>query len=192
MNVKDLKSQKRNHCGMIKKALALCAVMLLSWTSGYSYEMEPFHESNIITECNGGGVLRSISSSVASYKAYSTIAARYRGHVTLIQTWATWCGPCRRAINEMSSIKPSLVSRGVKFVCVTGETSNRYDFNSMYPNIQGDHYYLTSSQLQGFMQTLGQNAYPSFVLLNKRGQIVWESRGFPGNAEVAAQIRRYL
>ena len=117
---------------MIKKALALCAVMLLSWTPGNSYEMGPFHESNIITECNGGGVLRSISSSVASYKAYSTIAARYRGHVTLIQTWATWCGPCRRAINEMSSIKPSLVSRGVKFVCVTGETSNRYDFNSMY------------------------------------------------------------
>ena len=194
MKEKNQKSQKRNHCDKMKKAFVLCACIFLPWMPGKSYEMGtwPYYASNIVSECNGGGVLKSFSASVAPNKVYSAISSRYRGNVTLIQTWATWCGPCRRAMNELSSIKPSLISRGVKFVCVTGETSSRNDFNSMYPNILGEHYYLTYNQLLGFMETLGQRSYPSFVLLNKRGEIVWRSEGYPGYDVIASQIMRYL
>lgn len=142
--------------------------------------------------CNGGGVLRSLGRNVAPGNVFRTIASRYRGKVTLIVTWATWCGPCRRAIDELSDIKSSLISRGVKFVFVTGETSPRSDFNYRYPSNRGDHYYLTGAQLQGYMNTLGQQAYPSLVLLNKSGQVVWRSRGYPGNDDVLYYIRRYL
>ena len=194
MMKKKQKSQKRNHCDMMKKALVLCACMLLSWMPGKSCGIVswPFYEPDVVSECNGGGVLKSLSASVAASNVFNTIASRYRGKVTLIQTWATWCGPCRQTMNLISSIKPSLISKGVKFVCVTGTTSPRSDFNSMYPNIQGDHYYLTENQLRGFMQTLGQSSYPSFVLLNKSGQIVWKMKGYYGNEIVASQILKYL
>ncbi len=179
----------------MKKVLLFSVLALLVCMSGET-KSEPINSASYeiekLEEVNGGGVLKSLSRSVAPSSVFRTIASRYRGKVTLIMTWATWCGPCRQAIQELSNIKSSFISRGVKFVFVTGETSPRSDFNYRYPSNRGDHYYLTGAQLQGYMNTLGQQAYPSLVLLNKSGQVVWRSRGYPGNDDVLYYIRRYL
>lgn len=50
-----------------------------------------------------------------------TIALRthYRGHVTLVNIWATWCVPCRVEMPAMQQLYDSLSGRGFRIAAVS-------------------------------------------------------------------------
>ncbi|HSB54315.1 MAG TPA: TlpA disulfide reductase family protein, partial [Gemmatimonadales bacterium] len=47
------------------------------------------------------------------------IRDRYRGHVTLVNIWATWCVPCRVEMPSMERLYDSLGSRGFRIAAVS-------------------------------------------------------------------------
>jgi peroxiredoxin len=47
------------------------------------------------------------------------LRARYRGHVTLLNIWATWCVPCKVEMPSMERLYDSLSSRGFKIAAVS-------------------------------------------------------------------------
>ncbi len=50
-----------------------------------------------------------------------TVALRehYKGHVTLVNIWATWCVPCRVEMPAMQRLYDSLASRGFRIAAVS-------------------------------------------------------------------------
>jgi cytochrome c biogenesis protein CcmG, thiol:disulfide interchange protein DsbE len=48
-----------------------------------------------------------------------SIPAHYRGHVTLVNIWATWCVPCRVEMPAMQRLYDSLGSRGFRIAAVS-------------------------------------------------------------------------
>lgn len=50
-----------------------------------------------------------------------TIALRshYKGHVTLVNIWATWCVPCKVEMPSMQRLYDSLASRGFRIAAVS-------------------------------------------------------------------------
>lgn len=61
-----------------------------------------------------------------NYRAMSlatgdTVAIRdhYRGHVTLVNIWATWCVPCRVEMPSMQRLYDSLEGRGFRIAAVS-------------------------------------------------------------------------
>ena len=133
-------------------------------------------------------VLKSIPTTVSPEQVFSTIAQQYKGSVTFIDFWATWCPPCRQAMKQVDLIKPALTAKGCKFVYVTGETSPRADFDTMYKTIEGDHFYLTDAQYKGLLGQFDVEGIPHYILLDKEGKVIWQHTGYPGNDEVQSQI----
>jgi cytochrome c biogenesis protein CcmG, thiol:disulfide interchange protein DsbE len=48
-----------------------------------------------------------------------TIRKRYRGHVTLVNIWATWCVPCQVEMPAMQRLYDSLEPRGFRIAAVS-------------------------------------------------------------------------
>jgi peroxiredoxin len=67
-----------------------------------------------------------VGSKAPNYRAMDlatgdTIALRdhYRGHVTLVNIWATWCVPCKVEMPAMQRLYDSLSSRGFRIAAVS-------------------------------------------------------------------------
>lgn len=48
-----------------------------------------------------------------------SLRKRYRGHVTLVNIWATWCVPCRVEMPAMQRLYDSLETRGFRIAAVS-------------------------------------------------------------------------
>lgn len=124
-----------------------------------------------------------------------SIKKEYKGSVTLIDFWATWCGPCRMAMKEVDSIKPDLMKKGVKFVYITGESSPEEKWKEMLPQIDGDHYRLTKEQWSELCKSLKLRGIPSYIILAKDGSEAFNNiatAGYPGNDVVKETIEKEL
>ena len=44
---------------------------------------------------------------------------KYKGKVTFINFWATWCGPCKRELPDLVALSRELADRDVKFIGIS-------------------------------------------------------------------------
>ena len=110
----------------------------------------------------------------------STILNRYKGKTVLIDIWATWCGPCRVAIDQMKPMKQELDGKDIVYIYMTSSTSPFDRWKELIPDIHGEHYYLTEEQLNHILQQYGEQAYPTYAVYNSKGERTYLMTGFPG------------
>ena len=113
-------------------------------------------------------------------KVLSTILDRYKGKTVLIDIWATWCVPCRSAIEQMKPMKQELEGKDIVYIYMTSPTSPFQDWEELIPEIHGEHYYLTEDQLHHIFQQYGTQAYPTYAIHNPHGERTYLTTGFPG------------
>jgi len=100
-----------------------------------------------------------------------TLGAEYRGTVTLVNIWATYCIPCREEMPAMDSLYQSLRGRGFRIAAVSVDRAPpevvlkfARDFN-----ISFDVLYDPTGDIEQRYQTTG---VPESFLVDRNGRIV--------------------
>lgn len=110
---------------------------------------------------------------VVNLATNDTISLRrhYQGQVTLINIWATWCGPCREEMPAMEAAYKELAPRGLKVAAVSideGSPASVLAFGAEM-GVTFDLLQDRSGEIQRTYQTTG---VPESFLLDRQGVIV--------------------
>lgn len=111
---------------------------------------------------------------------FSAIISRFKGHVLLVDFWATWCGPCRTANKAMVPLKEELKDKDILYLYVAGENSPKETWKNMIPDIHGEHFRLTSHQWKYLMDKFNIQGVPTYFIIDRKGNTVYQQTGFPG------------
>ena len=100
-----------------------------------------------------------------------SLRERYRGRVTLVNIWATWCVPCRVEMPAMEQVYTSLAPRGFAIAAVSVDEGSSEDVRRFGEDLKltFDLLHDRSSRIQQIYQTTG---VPESFLLDRRGVIV--------------------
>jgi cytochrome c biogenesis protein CcmG, thiol:disulfide interchange protein DsbE len=100
-----------------------------------------------------------------------TFRERYRGAVTLVNIWATWCLPCRVEMPAMEQVYHELAPRGFRIAAVSIDEGSPEDVRAFGQDLglSFDLLQDRSTAVQEIFQTTG---VPESFLINKDGIIV--------------------
>jgi len=132
--------------------------------------------------------IREISSSLSGEDIFKAIIAPYKGQPLLVDFWATWCGPCRAAMQTILPVKESLKGKA-HFVYVSSSTSPRKTWEMTIPDIHGDHYYVTDEQYSALLKQFESDGIPTYVIVDKDGKVKSKYVGYPGNDVIEEQLK---
>lgn len=112
-----------------------------------------------------------------------SLYGEYRGQVTLVNVWATWCGPCRQEMPAMDSLYRELGPRGFRIAAVSIDTAPVAVVQKFITDyrITFDVLHDPKGTIDAIYQTTG---YPESFLVDRTGHIIriaqlaapWNSR----------------
>lgn len=108
----------------------------------------------------------------------SEIIRKYPSKTVVVDFWATWCAPCITAMDKIKPIKEK--NTDVVFVYITDMSSPRTLWNNQVKNIAGNHFYLSSKQMEKLQKQMNFSSIPTYLIYNKEGELMNQMTGFPG------------
>ena len=104
--------------------------------------------------------------------------------VTVVNLWATWCGPCVRELPELQKLKEDYADKGVQVVGILLETSASAvgDAKSILGNAGADYTVLLPSSEMGSL--IDVQYIPTTYFVDSQGRVL-------GDAIVGADVQGY-
>jgi cytochrome c biogenesis protein CcmG/thiol:disulfide interchange protein DsbE len=96
---------------------------------------------------------------------------RYRGMVTLVNIWATWCVPCKIEMPAMEKLYQSLAPEGFRIAAVSIDEGPPEDVRAFGQEL-GLSFDLLQDRSTGIQQLYQTTGVPESFLLNREGVIV--------------------
>lgn len=99
--------------------------------------------------------------------------SRWRGLVVVVNTWGSWCGPCREEAPDLRRVAEATRAAGVRFVGIDTRDNDAAarafvrEFAIPYPSIVDDE----GRVILALAQTVPVSAVPSTVVVDRKGRI---------------------
>jgi len=108
--------------------------------------------------------------------------------LTIIDFWATWCKPCNKAIPELNKIYTEFKNKGVNVIGINCDGPRSIaKVAPLSKTLQIEYPVLIDMNIQ-LMAELNLSAYPTLIIVNSSGKIVWIHEGFvPGDELVISE-----
>ncbi len=114
----------------------------------------------------------------------------------LIDFWGTWCQPCLKTIPHLVDLQQRYGARRLTVLgvaCERGEAKDRAVKVAQEAQKLGINYQVLVSGMDGscpLQQALHIQAYPTLVLVDRQGRIVWRDQG--ATPTTLARLDRFL
>jgi len=109
-----------------------------------------------------------------------------KGNIYVVEFWATWCGPCRRAIPHISKLSETYAEEGVQIISVSSEELSKVKAMLLKKASKtGDKTYADytskyclacdpdGSVRKSIYKAVGRSTIPSAVIVGKTGLVEW-------------------
>lgn len=114
----------------------------------------------------------------------------YRGKVLYIDTWATWCGPCKREIPSLKTLEEAYHGKNVQFISVsTDKDVAAWKTFIARESMTGLQLHQSQEMEKTMSYLYAVNSIPRFVLIDEDGKIVSVDAPRPSSGE---EIRKLL
>jgi len=101
------------------------------------------------------------------------------GNPIVISFWATWCKPCKKELNTIAEVYEDWQDdTGVKLIAISIDDSRSLSKVKPYVNASGWEYDILLDTNKELCRSLGVTSVPHTFLLDGKGNIVWEHRGY--------------
>ena len=137
-----------------------------------------------------GYVVAEVDTTLRGKELLSALVASGRGHVMLVDFWATWCAPCLRSMQAIGPIKKRLSQSDIIYIYVTGASSPEHRWASMIHGISGIHYRLTNAQWNELCSMQGVTGIPAYLIFDDEGRLRKKFIGFPGTDVLSQELLR--
>lgn len=103
-----------------------------------------------------------------------------RGHVVLLDYWATWCGPCRTATPTLQALHRKFAARGLRVVGLSVDDPSTVGQVPAFARQMHVTYTLSASPGANAQaaQRYHATGIPSQYLIDKRGVVRWAQAGY--------------
>jgi len=122
----------------------------------------------------------------------SRALGQFQGHLTVVNFWATWCGPCRAEMPAFERLHQRWFGRGVRFVGLSdepGDLASRFgrDLGVGYPLWTG------TDQVPELSRRLGNHlgVLPHTVILDPQGAVLEQRVGPYTEIELETRLTRF-
>lgn len=106
-----------------------------------------------------------------------------KGKFVLIDFWATWCGPCKRAIPELNQFNKEF-ENDLMVIGISDETKEQID-KLTNPKIE---YYSAIDTERTMYNLLEIQGIPHCILIDPKGIVCWEGYPLLNGYELTAQV----
>jgi thiol-disulfide isomerase/thioredoxin len=97
----------------------------------------------------------------------------YRGKVVYIDTWATWCGPCKREIPYLKTLEEEFHGKNIHFISVsTDRDVEAWKAFIAREQMSGLQLHQNEAPGKSISELYIVNSIPRFILIDEAGKIV--------------------
>jgi thiol-disulfide isomerase/thioredoxin len=96
----------------------------------------------------------------------------YRGHVLVVNLWATWCGPCIAEIPSFSALAPKVKASGALILPISIDLTGAAVVRPFFARNGINDLPVLLNQDGSNMQALNSNGIPVSVVIDPQGQLV--------------------
>lgn len=112
---------------------------------------------------------------------------------TVIDFWATWCGPCIQSIPELVEMSSDLYEQGVHFVGINVDSPRNLAKVKPFARSLGITYPVLLDVNSEVMAQLNVTAVPTLLVVNAEREIVLLHEGYrPGDAQYLREEIEHL
>ena len=106
--------------------------------------------------------------------------ADFKGKVAVLIFWATWCGPCVAEMPHFQeAVKKYAANQDVIFLAISIDDRKL----AVRPFIERNRYRLPVAYDVNGAASLGINAVPSLIIVDRQGRLAFREQGFGSEAD---------
>ncbi|MGQ0556554.1 MAG: TlpA family protein disulfide reductase [Nitrospiraceae bacterium] len=119
-------------------------------------------------------------------------SSQLRGHIVLVNFWATWCGPCKEEMPALKRLKEHFAGKSFELLAVT--TDQQVEGIRTFVRALGLEFPVLLDDTKDVSAAFGVRGLPTTVLIDQQGRLVGRAVGPRAwdSAESVALVRQIL